>query len=58
MALMGAIILVAEEIKQGYIAIGGQTAVGRGIFEENGDIQYSGNVSIEQCLKELALLKD
>lgn len=57
-ALMGAVILAIEEICQGYIAIGGQTAVGRGIFEKNGEIQYGGNISREDCLKELALLKD
>lgn len=56
-ALVGATILVAEEIEQGYIAVGGQTAVGRGIFEKNGEIQYSTNISRESCLKELALLK-
>lgn len=56
-ALAGAVILVAEEIEQGYIAVGGQTAVGRGIFENNGDIEYGGNISREKCLKELAMLK-
>lgn len=37
--LMGIIYLVIDEIKEGYLAIGGQTAVGRGIFTQNGEAQ-------------------
>ena len=36
-ALAGALLLVIEDIQDGYVAVGGQTAVGHGIFEANGD---------------------
>lgn len=37
--LLGMILLILDEIREGYLAIGGQTAVGRGIFEGNGEPQ-------------------
>lgn len=35
---IGLLLLVIKELQNGYLPIGGQTAVGRGIFEENGTI--------------------
>lgn len=35
---MGLLILVVKEIQNGYLPVGGQTAVGRGVFEGNGSI--------------------
>lgn len=37
--LLGMIFLILDEIREGYIAIGGQTAVGRGIFMGIGEIE-------------------
>ncbi|MDO5423022.1 MAG: RAMP superfamily CRISPR-associated protein [Eubacteriales bacterium] len=54
-ALIGILSLVIADIQDGYVAVGGQTAVGRGIFSADPErhIQYSEAVSIETCLKEL-----
>lgn len=54
-ALIGILYLVIQDIQEGYAAVGGQTAVGRGIFsaDETKDIQYSEPVSIARCLEEL-----
>ncbi len=51
-----------QEIEEGYLAIGGQSAVGRGIFEsdinEAGQgIQWSEEIDRHKCLAELASLK-
>lgn len=45
--------LVIMDISKGYVAIGGQAAVGRGVFEENGEITYSEAIDITECRKEL-----
>ena len=42
--ILGIINLIVNGIQNGYISVGGQTAVGRGIFEANGDIKYSENI--------------
>ena len=57
-AVIGLLLLVVEEIRKGYLAIGGQTAVGRGIFSENGEIQYSEIVDKQECLRALAMCKE
>lgn len=33
--LVGFLLLVAKDIQNGYLAVGGQTAIGRGVFEKN-----------------------
>lgn len=42
-ACIGALLIAIKNIQKGYVAIGGQTAVGRGIFSENGEIKLSEN---------------
>lgn len=60
--LIGLLMLVIDELEEGYLAIGGQTAVGRGIFESNGKASFSGGLEESgmknQCFKELARLKE
>ena len=55
LAIAGMLLLVIEDIKKGYVAVGGQTAVGRGIFEAGEDVKvkYSEKISEEDCSKEL-----
>lgn len=36
---LGLILLAVEDIRNGYLAVGGGTAVGRGIFEANGNVR-------------------
>lgn len=40
--IVGMLLVVAKDIQNGYLAVGGQTAVGRGIFESNGSIELTG----------------
>jgi len=42
---------VIREIQTGSLGIGGLTAIGRGIFEKDGEIRTSENVDFEQCKK-------
>ena len=60
--LLGLLSLVVQEIEEGYLAIGGQSAVGRGIFESDINevgqgIQWSEEIDRHKCLAELASLK-
>lgn len=49
LAAAAILLLVISDIQKGYVAVGGQTAVGRGIFEANGEISGIENVNIEEC---------
>ena len=54
--LIGLVSLILEDISAGYVAVGGQTSVGRGIFEPNGEVIYQGGkepVQLDACLAEL-----
>lgn len=58
--LIALLSLVIEEIKEGYLAVGGQTAVGRGIFEA--DIEkleniWNEEITEKECMRELAALR-
>ena len=37
-ALTGLLLMVIHELQNGYVTVGGQTAVGRGIFEKRGEL--------------------
>lgn len=55
-ALLGMMFLILDEISEGYLAIGGQTAVGRGIFTGSGNptIRAHDIVGKEEALCALA----
>lgn len=40
--IVGMLLLAVMDIQNGYLAVGGQTAVGRGIFEAAGPVELSG----------------
>ncbi|MBQ8167389.1 MAG: hypothetical protein IJZ96_10195, partial [Lachnospiraceae bacterium] len=40
--IVGMLVVAAMDIQNGYLAVGGQTAVGRGIFEADGPIVLTG----------------
>ena len=46
-ALCGLLLLIAKDIENGYLPVGGQTAVGRGIFE-SGEEEKNVNMTEEQ----------
>lgn len=52
-AIMGLLCLILRDIVNGYLAVGGQTAIGRGIFETNGVMELSEGTE-EEFIKELA----
>ena len=51
-AIMGLVYLVINDIMNGFVPIGGQTAVGRGIFTGS-EIKEFGNLEIDDCLASL-----
>ena len=54
--LAGLISLVIKDIVSGYVAVGGQTAVGRGIFAAAGEAEYKDgqtDINLKECLGEL-----
>lgn len=60
--LLGLLSLAVQEIEEGYLAVGGQTAVGRGIFEADTGASeqktlWSEEINRTRCLQELAALK-
>ena len=40
--IVGMLLLAVKDVQNGYLPIGGQTAIGRGIFEADGPIELSG----------------
>jgi CRISPR/Cas system CSM-associated protein Csm3 (group 7 of RAMP superfamily) len=50
-AMIGILNLIISDIQKGYVPVGGQTAVGRGIFAADTDkeIIYSEPVDLQQC---------
>ncbi len=55
-ALIGVLWLVTKDISKGYVAVGGQAGIGRGIFSENpekSEMEIEGPVDINECLTEL-----
>lgn len=50
-ALIGLLQLIISDIQKGYVPVGGQTAVGRGIFEADisREIEYSEPISLKEC---------
>ena len=55
-ALLGVLWLVSEDISKGYVAVGGQTGIGRGLFSEdpkNPKMIFDKDVDVNECLTEL-----
>lgn len=49
LSLIGLLLLIIKDIEEGYAAVGGQTAVGRGIFTGEGPIHFSEAVEERGC---------
>lgn len=57
-AITAMLLLAISDIQKGYVPVGGQVAVGRGIFEEDGAITFSEDVDVKcfnQCLFNLLI---
>lgn len=53
LAIIGFLLLALKDLANGYLAVGGQTSVGRGLFKENGQIKITGiETSEEACFRE------
>ena len=59
-ALAGLVLLLIRDLQNGYLAVGGQTAVGRGIFRRNGAVRFSEtDLEEKDCMQALChLLED
>lgn len=45
--ILGLLLLVIKDLQNGLLAVGGETAIGRGIFSENGSILIDGEANKE-----------
>ena len=54
-AILGLLFLVIRDIQNGYVAVGGQVAVGRGIFaaDEDRSMTCSEEITEQECLAAL-----
>ncbi len=50
-AMVGLLLLALKDVQNGFLAVGGQTAIGRGLFAANGEIRISAEASEEQYEK-------
>lgn len=48
-ALIGLLLLIIDDLQKGYLCVGGQVAVGRGIFEKEGEVRFSESIDLEKC---------
>lgn len=48
--ILGMLLLALKDLQNGLLAVGGQTAIGRGIFSANGPITIDGEDSVENFL--------
>ncbi len=54
-AIAGMLMLILDDVQEGYVSVGGQTAVGRGVFGAAGhtDRAYGSGLDREECLRAL-----
>ena len=50
--IVGLLLLALKDVQNGFLAVGGQTSIGRGLFSATGPITISEDVKEEECLKE------
>ena len=48
--ILGLLLLAVKDLQNGLLAVGGQTAIGRGIFEKQGPIVIDGKEGIEDAV--------
>ena len=46
--ILGILLLALKDLQNGYLAVGGQTAIGRGVFSENGPLLIDGEAGREE----------
>ena len=46
--ILGLLLLALKDLQNGFLAVGGQTAIGRGIFEADGEIKIDGETEKEE----------
>ena len=46
--ILGLVLLALKDLQTGFLAVGGQTAIGRGIFEADGEIKIDGETGKEE----------
>lgn len=45
--MLGILLLALKDLQNGFLSVGGQTAVGRGVFEPDGELRIDGKAGIE-----------
>lgn len=50
-AMVGLLLLALMDVQNGFLAVGGQTAIGRGLFSANGELTVHSDKSREEYLK-------
>lgn len=45
--ILGILLLALKDLQNGFLAVGGQAAIGRGLFENNGAILIDGQEGLE-----------
>ena len=51
--MLGLLLLAIRDLQNGYLAVGGETSIGRGIFQSNGEILLDGQLlNVEQMIAE------
>ena len=49
--IVGLLLLVLKDVQNGFLSVGGQTSIGRGLFSANGPISISEDVKETECFK-------
>ena len=47
--IIGILLLAVKDLQNGFLAVGGQTSIGRGIFEANGTLKIDGEENKEDA---------
>ena len=50
--MLGFVLLALKDLQNGFLAVGGQTAIGRGVFEPDGPILIDGKKEDAQFIQE------
>lgn len=50
--IVGLLLLALKDVQNGFLAVGGQTSIGRGLFSATDEITISEDIKEEECLKE------
>lgn len=54
--MLGLLLLAIKDLQNGYLAVGGETSIGRGVFKKNGEILLDGQpLNVDRVIEEVLL---